>query len=60
MKILIKSRTEIEAISQTHFPAHTALISITDTDCALSSPIILKAYIMGIIQGGAVSAKSIF
>ena len=30
MKILIKSRTEIEAMSQTQFPTHTALISITD------------------------------
>jgi len=37
MKILIKSRTEIEAISKTHFPAHTALISITDTDCAFAT-----------------------
>ena len=37
MKILIKSRTEIEAISQTHFPAQTALISITDTDCAFAT-----------------------
>ena len=30
MRILIKSRTEIEAMSQTQFPTHTALISITD------------------------------
>ena len=30
MKILIKSRAEIETLSQTRFPAHTALISITD------------------------------
>ena len=30
MKILIKSRVEIETMSQTQFPAHTALISITD------------------------------
>ena len=30
MKILIKNRTEIEAMSQTQFPTHTALISITD------------------------------
>lgn len=32
MKILIKSRKDIEQISQTPFPAHTALISITDAD----------------------------
>lgn len=37
MKILIKSRSEIEAISQTHFQAHTALISISDTDCAFAT-----------------------
>ena len=37
MKILIKSRTEIEAMSQTHFPAHTALISITDADCVFAT-----------------------
>ena len=30
MKILIKSRTEIENMSQSQFPSHTALISITD------------------------------
>ena len=30
MRILIKSREEIEVMSQTPFPAHTALISITD------------------------------
>ena len=30
MKILIKSRSEIETLSQTRFPTHTALISITD------------------------------
>ena len=30
MKILIKSRAEIENMSQTQFQAHTALISITD------------------------------
>lgn len=30
MKILIKSRADIEAMSQAQFPAHTALISITD------------------------------
>ena len=30
MKILIKSRTEIETMSRTQFPTHTALISITD------------------------------
>jgi len=36
MKILIKSRSEIEAMSHTHFPAHTALISITDADCAFA------------------------
>ena len=30
MKILIKSRTEIEDMSKTQFPTHTALISITD------------------------------
>ena len=36
MKILIKSRSEIEMMSQTHFPAHTALISITDAYCAFA------------------------
>lgn len=36
MKILIKSRFEIEMMSQTHFPAHTALISITDADCSFA------------------------
>ena len=30
MKILIKSRAEIETMSRTQFPTHTALISITD------------------------------
>ena len=37
MKILIKSRSEIEAMSHTHFPTHTALISITDADCAFAT-----------------------
>lgn len=37
MKILIKSRSEIEAMSHTHFTAHTALISITDADCAFAT-----------------------
>ena len=32
MKISIKSRAQIEAMSQNRFPAHTALISITDAD----------------------------
>ncbi len=36
MKIWIKSRKEIEALSKFPFPEHTALISITDAHCSFA------------------------
>ena len=37
MKILIKSRKDIERMSQTQFDKHTALISITDPGCEFAT-----------------------
>ena len=37
MKIIIKSRKDIERMSQTQFDKHTALISITDSGCEFAT-----------------------
>ena len=46
MKIVIKSRQDIEQMSQTHFPKNTALISITDADCVFAELVNQPEYLL--------------